>query len=197
MDSRSFRKINTALLALIILINVYVLVAPILPAISYKLHPPKVAAIVLPSEQKTTTETAPTTNTPKPAGDQLIIPSIGLQAPVLDGKYANTLDKGLWRRPKTSTPDKGSNVVIAGHRFRYKDYSYFYNLPSAKIGDRIELDYKDHKYYYQVSETKIVDPYEVSIEKPSLDDQLTLYTCTPMWTSKQRFVVIATLLEHT
>jgi LPXTG-site transpeptidase (sortase) family protein len=40
-------------------------------------------------------------------------------------------------------------------------------------------------------ESKIVDPSAVEIEAPTTQKQLTLYTCTPIWTAKERLVIIA------
>ncbi len=42
-----------------------------------------------------------------------------------------------------------------------------------------------------MTETKIVEPTQLEIEAPTKEHILTLYTCTPMGTSKQRLVKIA------
>ena len=52
--------------------------------------------------------------------DRLLIPKIGVNAPIVESSNANYgLSKGSWLVPNTSTPDKGGNTVITGHRFKY------------------------------------------------------------------------------
>jgi sortase A len=126
------------------------------------------------------------------AGDRLIIPSMLLDAALHTGKDARTLNKGLWLRPVGSTPDKGGNTVIAGHRFTYTNpHGTLYFLDKVHPDDKLAVYWHGKKYTYQVREVKIVPPTETSIEAPTSHSRLTIYTCTPLWNPIDRLVVIA------
>jgi sortase A len=96
------------------------------------------------------------------------------------------------------------NVVIAGHSSAptpeargsaYEDV--FASLPDAKRGDRIELrDANGASYVYEVTETAIIPATEVSIllQDPRVRE-LTLFTCYPVGTTRDRFMVRARLKE--
>jgi LPXTG-site transpeptidase (sortase) family protein len=83
-------------------------------------------------------------------------------------------------------------MVITAHRFMYRGvHNTFYHLPKVEIGDIVTVRWEGQDYRYQIKETKIVTPDQTSIEAPTEEPQLTLYTCTPLWKSTHRFVVIA------
>lgn len=130
--------------------------------------------------------------------NRLYIDSIAVDMEIFEGTHESTLDKGLWRRPHTSTPNVGSNTVIAGHRLAPIGKSEsLYNLDKVKIDDEVYLDWNGTRYSYKVDEIKIVSPFEVSIEKPTPDDRLTIYTCTPLFVYSERLVVTAKLTDST
>src|SRR5699024_902953 len=93
----------------------------------------------------------------------------------------------------SSTPDKGGNTVLVGHRFSYKDAAVLYHLDKAKQDDPIVVAWDGKIYTYKVSESKIVKPTDIYVEAPSEDDRLTIYTCHPIWSVKERLVVVANL----
>lgn len=128
-----------------------------------------------------------------PKVNTLVIPSIGVNTEILEGKDAKTLDKGIWRRPKTSTPDKGSNTVFTGHRFMYTSGpKTFYHFDKLNKNDVIFVYWEGKKYTYSIQDILIVKPTDGWVEAPTDEPVLTLYTCTPLWTSKQRLVIKAT-----
>jgi sortase A len=132
-----------------------------------------------------------------PEGNTLIIPAIGLRAPVVEGSDETALSRGAWRRPNTSTPDEGGNTVITGHRFEYlpPNNLTFYHLDKVEEGDKIQVYWEDELYEYEVESIFVVDPSAVEVEDDTEESQLTLYTCTPLWTAKNRLVIVADLLE--
>lgn len=119
-----------------------------------------------------------------------------MQEQVYEGQTEAALRNGVWHRPKTSTPEKGSNTVLAGHRFTYSDPAVFYHLDKVKLHDEIILYWNKQKYIYQVTQIKEVSPTAIETENPTVRDTLTLYTCAPLWTSKNRMVVIANLTGY-
>lgn len=137
---------------------------------------------------------------PAHTANTLIMPTALFNEPVFEGPDARTLRNGVWHRPASSTPDKGGNTVFAGHRFTYTDpEGSFYHLDKLKIGDPLGLVWEDHLYRYTVQQVRVVGPNETAIEAPTVQPQLTLYTCTPLTLPKDRLVVIATpttTVEH-
>src|SRR3989338_53818 len=104
-----------------------------------------------------------------------------------------------WKLPYTSTPDKGGNTVIGCHRYLYTSGSRTcFNLDKVKTGDEIVVEWKGVRYDYRVREIKIVQPDDVSVLNATREPVLTVFTCTPKFTSKLRLVVIADLViaEH-
>ena len=133
---------------------------------------------------------------PIPSENTLFIPQIGADGKVFEGNSNATLNKGFWRRPKSSTPDKGGNTVIVAHRFLYTaGPKTFYNLDKMEVGDKFALYWEGKEYNYEVFEVTIVAPTAVEIEGYSDEAMVTLYTCTPLWTAKDRLVVKAKLIS--
>jgi sortase A len=183
-------RINTGLVVLIILINAYVIVMPFLPALLFRYQK---------HSQHAQTITKIVTEKPKPNSiaanaHELIVPSMVLDATINEGPTIRTLRQGLWRIPHSSTPDKGSNTVIAAHRYTYTNpRGMFYHLDQVHIGDPIAVLWNGKKYTYRVTQTKEVAPSAIEVEAATDDPQLTLYTCTPLWNPKDRLVVVAKL----
>jgi LPXTG-site transpeptidase (sortase) family protein len=134
---------------------------------------------------------------PIPKENILVIPQIGVDAPVIRGIGPDVLERGLWLRPRGSTPAEGGNTVITGHRFLYRSGpKTFYNLDKLKVGDKFFMFWEGKEYIYEVSEIFIVSPDNVEIEKPDAGEKmLTLYTCTPLWSAKDRLVVRSRLIN--
>ena len=128
--------------------------------------------------------------------NRLVIGKIGVNMPLFVSNNGNTLLKGGWVFPNTSTPDVGGNTVIFGHRFRYLPpiSNTFYKLDKIKIGDEFSITWKGTTYRYRVRETKIIEPTDLSVMKTSETPIVTLITCAPLFSTKQRLVVIADLL---
>lgn len=182
---RHLRKINWIMLAAIILLNGYVIVTPFLPQVTFQV------AQVFSEPQKLDT---PEQRAEIDRGtDRVIIPKISLDQKIWFGDSEWLVNKGVWHIPKSSTPDKGSNTVLVGHRFTYKDPAVFYHLDKVEVGDSIIAVYEGKLYNYKVRETKIVNPTDVYVEDPTEENILTLYTCHPLWSTRQRLVVIADL----
>lgn len=130
-----------------------------------------------------------------PKKNVLSIPKIGVEINIVEGKNEKALFRGAWRLPGTSSPDLGGNTVLGAHRWLYKPPSSrtFYNLDKVSAGDSIKIFWEGKEYSYRVRETKIVAPQDVEILKNTEENILTLFTCTPLFSSKQRLVVIAKL----
>jgi sortase A len=130
---------------------------------------------------------------PIPEDNRLVIPEIGLNQHILEGSNISVMNNnGLWRLPLTSDDPSKSNMVIIGHRYMYTTpYGAFYYLNKLKEGDMFALYWNGKEHDYTVNSVRVVLPTEVSVEAPSKKPQLTLYTCTPLWSATDRLVVTA------
>ena len=141
--------------------------------------------------------------TPKPfdpnrpsVKNRLIIPKAGVDMPIYKSENSNVLTKGGWIFPGTSTPYDVGNTVIFGHRFRYLPpiSNTFYNLDKIEIGDEFQIRWQDKIYRYRVVQIKVIEPTDLSVLAPSDTPIVTLITCAPLFSTKQRLVVIAELI---
>lgn len=182
---RNLRNINWVLIAGIVLLNAYILITPFLPQVTYKIESAFAEPVSIESSED------------REAIDRsynhLVIPKMNLDEKVLVGDSEKLVNQGIWQVADTSTPDQGSNTVLVGHRFSYKDPAVFYHLDKLAKDDIMTLAWDGKLYTYRVSETKIVQPTDVYIEEPTEESILTLYTCHPVWSTRERLVVIATL----
>ncbi|MBN1618673.1 class D sortase [Candidatus Dojkabacteria bacterium] len=123
----------------------------------------------------------------------LSIPSISAEGNVVDGLSQDSMLRGFWHFPLSKEPGEIGNVVIIGHRFHKipPDPTTFFNLDEVKVGDKIYISQDDQELSYTVIETKVVEKNDTSVLQDSSDSRLTLITCTPLWTSDKRLVVIA------
>lgn len=137
-------------------------------------------------------------NKPAPKDNRLVIASIGVDMPIFDGPDEKTLDRGgIWHIPNTSDPTKGSNMVLSGHRWMYLPPSSrtLYLLDKVQIGEPIIVYWQGHEYDYRVDRRSIINPNQVEILNPTADPQLTIFTCTPLFSTKQRLVLFSTLIS--
>lgn len=189
-------RINTFLLIAIVLINGYIITLPLIPGLLYWWQT-RDGKQTIRIEQRIRALALP--NVPEaeyPIGNRLMVPGIAFDQLIFEGNSPKTLNNGLWHRPQTSTPDKGGNVVFAGHRLTYTNpKGTLYHLDKVNVGDEIGLWWRDKLYTYTVIETKIVGADALEIEAPTSDRRLTIYTCTPLWLPKDRLVVVAKPME--
>ena len=139
---------------------------------------------------------APATPAAQKTIDRMKIPAIRVDMQIAEGMSEKVLNKGFaWKLPYTSTPDKGGNTVIGCHRYLYTSGSRTcFNLDKVKAGDTMVVEWKGVRYDYRVREIKIVQPDDISILNATRESVLTVFTCTPKFTSKLRLVVIADLV---
>lgn len=112
---------------------------------------------------------------------------------VVEGVSLADLKTGAGHMPDTPLPGQPGNAVISGHRTTYGQP--FHELDELEIGDRIEVDTALGTHVYAVRETRVVEPTEVSVTNPRDGAWLTLTTCHPKFSARQRLVVFAELVE--
>ena len=192
------RTFNNVLTIIVVLLGVYIIVTPFLPRLTYWWQNRNKSANSIPYKSNLSeNDQKDNSNLPNPPNRHLVIPSMNLDVEIFEGTSSSTLNKGVWRRPKTSTPDKGGNTVLVAHRFVYTGEAPFYHLDKVKKDDTFAVFWEGKEYNYKVREIKVVNPSAIEIENNTSESIITLYTCTPMWTAKQRLVVIANLTSQT
>lgn len=134
---------------------------------------------------------------PAPSENRLVIPSIGVDMAILEGASEKVLDRGgIWRIPNTSNPSLGSNTVLSGHRWQYLPPSgrTLYLLDKVQIGEPIIIYWQGQEYDYRVTKREVVNPSRTDIQNASDTPQLTIFTCTPLFSTKQRLVLFSELI---
>ncbi len=149
-----------------------------------------------------------------PPTDRVIIPSININTPLLQSsfnKHIDTItkedfDKDLFRwvvqYPTTPAAGMGGNTLIFWHTSyeSWKKNPYatiFSQLPKLKNGDTMQIIQNGKLYEYEVIWRSIVSPNKVNEEylKYTKGNYLTLLGCYPIWSDKQRILVIWKIKE--
>lgn len=112
---------------------------------------------------------------------------------VVEGVSVRNLRNGAGHMPLTPLPGQPGNAVISGHRTTYG--APFHELDTLDPGDLIEVETAIGVHTYAVSETVIVSPRDVWVTEPREGSWLTLTTCHPKFSSRQRLVVFAELVD--
>lgn len=146
-----------------------------------------------------TVSAAPAANIPP----TIIIPNINVNAPVVvDIQSHNEADvqmglkRGVLHYGSTAFPGQKGNVVLFGHSsaqvWAPGDYKFVFTLLNTlRENDPIIIDYEGTRYIYRVTDTKIVPPTDFSVVQQTDIPELTLITCTPVGTNKNRLIVHA------
>lgn len=124
----------------------------------------------------------------------IAIPKLEINAAVVKGTSVELLKKGPGLYESSPLPNLANgNVCIAGHRTTYG--AWFRNVDQLKEGDEIILDYNGVKYTYQVQRVFIVDKKDWTVIESQDYPAITLTSCHPLRSSKQRIVVRGKLIE--
>lgn len=144
------------------------------------------------------------TPTPITEAPHIIIDKIQVDAPITwDVSAEATLDAlnhGVSHLGGTARPGELGNTFITGHSSDYvwKNNPYaatFALVPKLAYGDRVIIRENGKSYIYKVMQTRIVNPDQVEVVKPTTTPVLTLMTCYPVGTTRQRFIVHAALIS--
>jgi sortase A len=126
---------------------------------------------------------------------RLLVNSANILGDVVDGETAIEMERGFWHFPLSSRPGERGNTVIIAHRFLHLPprTDTFFNLDKIRVGDKIVVEQKGGIYNYTVVESKVVEKNNRDVIAQTNDYRITLITCTPLWTSDQRLIVVAKL----
>ena len=126
---------------------------------------------------------------------RLKIPALDVDVVVVEGTSASALRAGAGHYPKTPLPCEIGNVAIAGHRTTYG--RPFSNIDRLKPGDTVILETPVGSCTYELSRPPfIVAPTDFSVvANDPISSTLTLTTCHPKGSAKERLIVKATLTK--
>jgi sortase A len=122
----------------------------------------------------------------------LRVPKVGLEAVVFEGVTTETLTKGPGHMPGTPLPGQPGNSVISGHRTTYG--RPFHDFDLLEPGDRVSVQTRIGNHVYEVRESFIVAPTDVWVIEPRDGAWLTLTTCHPKYSARERLIVVAELV---
>jgi sortase A len=125
------------------------------------------------------------------------IPSIDIDFIVVEGTDYVSLKSGPGHYPTSADPWDGTGRVgIAGHRTTY--LHPFLDLDLVRVGDPITLHTKHGTYTYEVDRNYVLPEAGsgVALEQTA-KPTLVLTTCHPKYSSRERLIVTATLVDET
>lgn len=143
---------------------------------------------------------------PPPAGDAfavLHIPRFGgdFARPVIEDTGLDVLERGVGHYVGTAMPGEIGNFAVAGHRTTYgKPFNRIHEL---EPGDPIVVETATAYIVYLVDDHAIVRPTQTDViaavpGEPGLEPTeawLTMTSCHPMFSARERYVVHARLSE--
>lgn len=124
----------------------------------------------------------------------MTIPSIGLEDLVVyEGVDRQTLQSGPGHMEGTPLPGQPGNAVVSGHRTTHG--RPFFDFDLINEGDRIEVETAVGTHVYETRRIQVVEPTDVWVIDPRPGGWLTLTTCEPKFSARQRLVIWAEMVD--
>lgn len=133
----------------------------------------------------------PTPSVGKPT--RIVIPAIGVDAPIVEGVTWEDLKKGVGHLPGSAHPGQRGNMYLAAHNDIFGEI--FRDLDKLELGDNFFVYSGSQQFHYKVTAKRIIEPTDVSVMLPSTKPIATLQTCYPYLVDSHRLVVIGELVE--
>lgn len=125
---------------------------------------------------------------------RIVIPALGVDAPVVSGTDWEALKRGVGYQPGTGSPGRAGNMVLSAHNDIYGEL--FRHLDELNPGDEIQVHTLTQTYTYRVRDSQIVSPYAVQVMEYTQNPTTTLISCYPYQVDNQRYVVFADLVRN-
>ncbi len=123
---------------------------------------------------------------------RILIPRLDLDKVIVEGVDRGELKRGPGHMPWTPMPGQAGNAVISGHRTTYG--APFFRLDELEPGDEILVETVVGTHTYVVRESIVVLPTDVWVTNSRPGAWLTLTTCNPRFSARQRLVIVAELV---
>lgn len=124
----------------------------------------------------------------------LTIPKIELEdVAMFEGVDRETLTSGPGHVQATPLPGQPGNAVMSGHRTTYG--RPFFDFDLLEVADEIEVETTVGTHTYVIREIVVVAPTDVWVADSRPGGWLTLTTCEPKFSARQRLVVFAEMVD--
>ena len=123
----------------------------------------------------------------------LRIPKIDLEEVLFEGVDRQTLKNGPGHMVGTALPGQPGNSVLSGHRTTYG--RPFFNFDLLEIGDDIEVETAVGTHTYRIRDMQIVQPTDIWVTDDRAGGWLTLTTCNPKFSARERLIVFAEMVS--
>lgn len=124
---------------------------------------------------------------------RLVIPRLQVDTIVVEGVSNKALDTGAGHYPFTPLPGEAGNVAIAGHRNTFG--RPFAELDKLRPGDRVSVVTPVGQHIYEMvppfddhPNPWVTQPNDVDVLSPTSEPMLTLTTCHPKGSARQRLI---------
>lgn len=137
---------------------------------------------------------APAQPVPTPSAaypSRIAIPSIAVDAPIVDGVTWEDLKKGVGHLPGSANPGERGNMYLAAHNDIFGEI--FRYLDKLELGDEFFVYSGDQSHRYVVTSKRVIEPTDVSVMYPTTEPIATLQTCYPYLVDTHRLVVVGEL----
>jgi sortase A len=124
---------------------------------------------------------------------RIVIPDAEVDWMIVEGVEPADLRKGPGHMPWTALPGQVGNALISGHRTT--NGAPFYNLNRLEPGDTITVETLIGTHTYEVVGNQIVPPTGVWVTEQWEGAWLTLTTCNPRYSARERLIVFAKLVD--
>ena len=131
---------------------------------------------------------------PTPGPEQAIqiqIPSLSVDAPVVQGDGWEQLKKGVAQHAGSANPGQTGNMVLSAHNDVFGEI--FRYLDKLERGDQIIIYTPQHSFTYLITSIQFVKPTDVEVMASTPNPTVTLISCYPYMVDNQRIVVQASL----
>ncbi len=112
---------------------------------------------------------------------------------MFEGVDPRTLKSGPGHMESSPLPGQPGNAVLSGHRTTYG--RPFFDFDLLEIGDEIEVESAIGMHIYVVREIEVVQPTDVWVTNNRAGAWLTMTTCEPKFSARQRLVVWAEMVS--
>lgn len=129
---------------------------------------------------------------PRMAVGRIVIETAGVDWVFVEGVDRGALRSGVGHMPETALPGEPGNAVLSGHRTTYG--APFLHLDRVEPGDLITVTSASGDHTYQVVEVRTVASTDTSVTGQWSGAWLTLTTCTPAFSARDRLVVVSRLV---
>jgi sortase A len=157
---------------------------------------PLAGAVEVPVHLKGWIDPGPAQPVPAPKvapATRILIPSIGVDAPVSEGTDWEALKYRVGHHPGTANPGERGNMVLAGHNDVYGEL--FRYLPDVPLGETVTVYAGEQVYRYRITERRIILPSQGEVMLPTTGPTLTLISCYPYLIDTHRIVLFGELVE--